>query len=118
MLLNNYTYWVDANLPPKAVEWLEGAFGVHAKHVFDIDFLTAEDLEIFQKAKDSSQNIIIITKDEDFVDLVLRKKSPPKIIWITAGNISNNELKNILLNNFIVAIEQLQNPDYYFIEIR
>src|ERR1035437_186193 len=99
MLLNDFIYWIDANLPPKTVIWLEEAFGVKAKHVFHIDFLTATDEEIFQKAADANENIIIITKDEDFVELVLRKKSPPKIVWITAGNLSNDHLKKILLEH-------------------
>jgi predicted nuclease of predicted toxin-antitoxin system len=117
MPLKNYTYWIDANLPPKTVEWLEQALGVTAKHVFNINFLTAEDNEIFQKAKDSNENVILITKDEDFIELVLRKKPPPKIIWITAGNLSNTQLREILLRNLEIAVEQLHNTEYSFIEI-
>lgn len=117
MPLNDYTYWIDANLPPKTVEWLETTFNVSAKHVFNLDLLSAEDNNIFQQAKDSGANIIILTKDEDFVDLVMRRKPPPKIIWITIGNITNIELKNILLNNFTQAVKLLHDTDNYFIEI-
>jgi predicted nuclease of predicted toxin-antitoxin system len=117
MLLKKYTYWIDANLPPKTTEWLGIAFGVQARHVFNLQFLTAEDAEIFEHAKKSTEHIIIITKDEDFIDLVLRKKPPPKVIWITAGNLSNTELKKLLLENIETAVEQLQNSEYFFIEI-
>src|SRR5437763_13344561 len=102
MQLSDYIYWIDANLPPKTTTWLEEAFGVTAKHVLQIDFLAATDNEIFQKAATSNEDIIIITKDEDFVELVLRKKPPPKIVWITAGNLSNDHLKKILLEHLPV----------------
>jgi predicted nuclease of predicted toxin-antitoxin system len=117
MQLNDYIYWVDANLPPKSAIWLHHAFGVKATHVSQIDFLTTTDDEIFQKAVGLKDNIIIVTKDEDFVELVLRKKSPPKIVWITAGNLSNDHLKRILLENLPEAIAKLSNPEYYFVEI-
>ena len=117
MLLNDHIYWIDANLPPKTTIWLEEAFGVVAKHVFYMDFLTSADEEIFQKAKDTGQSVIIITKDEDFVELVLRRKPPPKIVWITTGNLSNDHLKKILLEHLPTAIDRFINPDYYFVEI-
>lgn len=118
MQLNDYLYWIDANLPPKTVFWLSDAFGVNAEHVFSLNLLTNGDKEIFEKARQSSQQIIIITKDEDFVELVLRKKSPPKVIWITAGNLTNDQLKEILIKNLKQAVIKLQNPNEPFVEIR
>jgi predicted nuclease of predicted toxin-antitoxin system len=115
MQLNDYIYWIDANLPPQTVEWLKDAFNVTVEHVFSMNLLSAEDNEIFQIAKNSKGNIIIVTKDEDFIDLVLRKKSPPKIIWITAGNLSNRQLKTLLLNNFKTAVITLLREN--FVEI-
>jgi len=92
MQLSDFAYWIDANLHPKTSDWLQSDFGVESRHVFNMDFLAAEDAEIFSKARQEPKNVIIIPKDEDFVELVLRKKPPPKIIWITAGNLSNKEL--------------------------
>lgn len=37
-----------------------------------------------------------MTKDRDFVDLLSRLGPPPKVIWITVGNTSNQNLKRIL----------------------
>ena len=117
MQLNEYVYWIDANLPPQTVAWLSDAFNVKAVHVFSINLLSADDNEIFEIAKNSKENIIIITKDEDFIELVLKKKSPPKIIWITAGNLSNKQLRMLLLDNFKNAIITLHNPREHFVEI-
>jgi len=117
MQLNDYVYWIDANLPPQTVEWLRDTFNVKAEHVFSMNLLSADDNEIFQAAKNSKDNIIVITKDEDFIELVLKKKSPPKIIWITAGNLSNKQLKILLLDNFKAAVITLENPREHFVEI-
>jgi predicted nuclease of predicted toxin-antitoxin system len=117
MQLNDYVYWIDANLPPQTVEWLKDTFNVQAEHVFSMNLLSAEDHEIFQLAKISKNNIIVVTKDEDFIELVLKKKTPPKIIWITAGNLSNKQLKSLLLDNFKTAVITLQNPHEHFVEI-
>ncbi len=117
MRLNDYIYWIDANLPPNTAEWLKETFKVKAEHVFFMKLLSAEDNEIFQNAKNSKDSIIIITKDEDFVELVLKKKSPPKIIWITAGNLSNKQLKTLLLANFKTAVTKLHSPQEHFVEI-
>ena len=109
MQLNDFVYWIDANLPYKAVYWLHDNLGVHAEHVYKLGMLSAGDATIYEAA---------LKSDEDFVDLTLRHKTYPKIIWITAGNLSNTDLQNILLTHFETAVEKLQNPDHYFIEIR
>jgi len=38
----------------------------------------------------------VVTKDSDFVDLVLRLGPPPAISWITLGNSSNQRLQRSL----------------------
>ena len=118
MPLNDFVFWIDANLPFKAVYWLQDKFGVHAEHVYKLGLLSAGDVTIYEAAIKSNQSVIIITKDEDFADLALRRKTYPKVIWITAGNLSNNDLQHILLTHFETAVEKLQNPEHYFIEIR
>lgn len=43
---------------------------------------------------------IVITKDRDFVNLVRRRGTPPRIIWVTCGNTSNREMREILSVTF------------------
>jgi predicted nuclease of predicted toxin-antitoxin system len=62
-------------------------------------------LEIFEAAK--AQEIIFITKDSDFVDLIERLGAPPKIIWLTCGNTSNVKLREILSATLLKALELL-----------
>ena len=77
--------------------------------LYAIALRDAEDLEIFAAAK--AQNIIFITKDSDFVDLVYRLETPPKIIWLNCGNTSNARLKEILSNTLIDALNLLQSGE-------
>lgn len=41
-----------------------------------------------------------MTKDEDFVRLVERNGSPPQVIWVTSGNMSNANFQSLLLQTF------------------
>ncbi len=118
MQLNNFIYWVDANLPPLGLAtWLHEHFNVQAYHLFNFDMLTTSDEDIFAKAKKLG-NIIIITKDEDFADLVIQRKFPPFIIWITIGNVTNAILNKLIVDNFEEAVEKLLASDLGLIEIK
>ncbi|MGL5036096.1 MAG: DUF5615 family PIN-like protein, partial [Microcystaceae cyanobacterium] len=51
---------------------------------------------------------ILMTKDSDFVKLLNRLGSPPKVIWLTCGNTSNAELRKILKAALPEIMTQLQ----------
>lgn len=110
----NLEYWIDANLPPQLAIWLKESFSVNAIHLKDIGLLCASDKEILLKA--SGKPVVILTKDEDFADVLRRAKGFPKIIWITVGNISNQQLKKIILDNFAAAVSKLSH-EYNIVEI-
>jgi predicted nuclease of predicted toxin-antitoxin system len=86
--------WIDAHLSPALATWITNTFGVTAVALRDLGLRDAEDPEIFEAAK--AQGAIVMTKDSDFVDLVDRLGSPPQIIWLTCGNTSNAQLREIL----------------------
>jgi len=92
------TIWLNAHLSPKLADWISKEFDVHCVAVRDLGLRDASDIDIFNEAK--RQNAVIITKDSDFTDLVLRHNSPPQIILLTMGNTSNAELKTILSKSF------------------
>jgi predicted nuclease of predicted toxin-antitoxin system len=99
--------WLDAQLSPTIGLWLSKDLNLKIVSALDLNLLDAPDLEIFQKAK--SANAILITKDRDFVELLYRFGSPPKIIWITCGNTSKRILTEILRKNLEIALEKLEN---------
>lgn len=97
------TIWVDAQLSPAIAVWLKDSFAIHAIALRDLGLRDAEDEEIFQRAR--KDNVVIMTKDADFVLLLERLGPPPKIILLTCGNTSNSHLKNILASTFATALE-------------
>ena len=46
------------------------------------------------------ENVIFVTKDDDFITLLERLGSPPKIIWLRVGNTSNQQMRRIFTTSF------------------
>ncbi|MCY7331643.1 MAG: DUF5615 family PIN-like protein [Pseudanabaena sp. CAN_BIN31] len=84
-------------------------FNISAFALRDLGLRDAEDPEIFEAGK--AQQIIFMTKDSDFVDLVERLGSPPQIIWLTFGNTSNAQLREILTATLPRALEILATDE-------
>jgi predicted nuclease of predicted toxin-antitoxin system len=101
--------WLDAHLSPRLARWLTETFQVTALAVRDAGLREAGDEEIFFAARKSAD--VVITKDSDFVELLLRHGSPPKIIWLTCGNTSESELRQIFSANFLEALRLLNAGD-------
>lgn len=100
---------LDAQLPPAHAVWITETFEIPR---FSAQFLSlrhAEDEEIFAFSK--TKNAIVITKDDDFVSLLNRFGSPPKVIWLTCGNTSKNRLKEIFEANLASALALLETND-------
>ena len=87
--------WIDAQLPPSLARWLVQAYGVDAHHVFDIGFVGADDAVIFEAAR-AGKAAVVVTKDDDFVQLLDRRGPPPQIVWVTCGNVRNTALFEIV----------------------
>lgn len=69
----------------------------------------ADDQIIFDRAR--AENIIIVSKDIDCVDLVSRFGAPPKLIWLTCGNISNDALRSLFRARLKLALAVLATDD-------
>ena len=51
--------------------------------------------------------MVIISEDSDFVDLVLRLGTPPQVLWVTCGNLSNRRLRAVFGELFPAALQLL-----------
>lgn len=91
-------YWIDAQLPPQLADWIKWTFKVEAYSLRDLGLRDAEDEQIFQQAQ--QQGIVIISKDSDFVEMVLRLGMPPQLLWVTCGNVTNRRLQSLLTQVF------------------
>ena len=97
--------WVDAHISPRLCPRISKLFAVEAAHVRDLGLREAEDPEIFERAR--AAEVVVFTKDEDFVDLVRRLGTPPQVLWLRCGNMSNARLWFILSRTLADAIELL-----------
>jgi predicted nuclease of predicted toxin-antitoxin system len=103
------TIWLDAHLSPRLAHWLSTTFQVQAVAVREVGLRQAEDEDIFFAAR--KVEAVVVSKDNDFVGLLERHGSPPKIIWLTCGNTSEAALRNIFLVNFQEALRLLDAGD-------
>lgn len=101
--------WVDAQLPPAIAAWITEHFGIQAAAVRDLGLRDATDRQIFLAAQQAQ--VVVMTKDSDFLWLLEELGAPPRVIWITCGNTSNARLKAILDSTLTSAITLLETGD-------
>ena len=98
---------VDTQLPPSLAVYLTGK-GFDSIHTtFYTDGHLLQDNEIVEIA--IKENRIIITKDSDFLDNYILKGTPPKVVIIQLGNISNKELFSYFDKNLNKTISLLKS---------
>ena len=55
---------------------------------------------------------VVVTKDRDFVDSFLMHGEPAKLLFITTGNIPNDQLVQLLKSNWQGLLQMLNQGDY------
>jgi len=104
------TFWLDAHLDPELAPWLGANFKVIAKSLDEMGLRNAEDDELFAAGRRFTE-IVIVTKDYDFVELVQRLGAPPQVLWLNFGNMSTIKLQLKLKQSFAVALDLLRAGD-------
>jgi predicted nuclease of predicted toxin-antitoxin system len=100
------TIWLDAHLNPRLAAWLTSRFAVVGKTLKEVGLFTADDHVIFDAAR-SAGDVVIMTKDADFAQLVQRLGPPPKVIWIRCGNLPLIEYQLMLTQSLTGALDSL-----------
>lgn len=77
--------------------------------------LDATDRVIFEAAR--RVGAAVLTKDVDFVQLLERYGPPPRIVWLTCGNITNLDLRRLMETAWPRCVEPLSAGEV-LIEIR
>lgn len=98
-------FWVDAQLPPMLAEWLSREYRVDARSLRELGLRDATDIEIFQAAHEAQA--VVVSKDNDFVELVSLYGPPPKLLWVTCGNVTNRGLQAVFKETFPDALASL-----------
>lgn len=100
-------FWVDAQLPPTIATWLSERFGVGACSMRYLGLHAAKDMDIFQRAR-AAHDVVLISKDGDFVGLIDQHGAPPRLIWVTCGNVTNRRLRQVFEQLFEDALAHLE----------
>jgi predicted nuclease of predicted toxin-antitoxin system len=102
-------FLIDAQLP-KRLGFLLTSLGYDVIHTLDLPQKNATpDEEINRISLEESR--IVVSKDRDFLDSILINQKPYKLLFVTTGNISNNQLIELFKNN-IVQIVHLFETNY------
>ena len=75
------------------------------QHISDCNLSDTNDSDIWNYAK--KNDFAIVTFDSDFYDMSLINGHPPKIIWLRTGNLTTNELIQILIDNQEIIVSFL-----------
>ncbi|MBS1587607.1 MAG: DUF5615 family PIN-like protein [Bacteroidetes bacterium] len=93
-MLPDWEIWLDNNLSPVIAKWLKDYTGWDVRSFYTLDFPpTTKDDEVYWRAREKG-NVILISKDTDFPNLINRLGSPPKLVSIQIGNTDNRVLWN------------------------
>lgn len=99
-------FWLDVHLDPRLADWIAGTFGIAATSFDELGYRRTADRVIFADAK-SLGEVVIITKDSDFVALVQRLDRPPQVLWLTFGNARSSVVKSVLLATMPMILREL-----------
>jgi len=81
----------------------------------DLGLRDARDPDIFHAARRAEA--VVLTKDFDFVELVLRHGPPPAVVWVTTGNTSTRAIQDLLERTW-VRIAKLVEAGEPVVELR
>ena len=102
--------WIDAQLSPAIAAWINRTFDdIDAESVRALGLRDATDSDIFESARKA--DAVVMSKDDDFIQLIEQRGIPPKLIWITCGNTSNAFMRDILLKTLSRAADLLKSGE-------
>ena len=105
---------LDQNLSRRLLPDLEPHFpGSSQVQLQGLD--TAADLALWEFAR--AQSYTIVTKDVDFLELLLLRGFPPKVLWLNCGNVSNQAVREKLLAHVAEIHAFLASDDQGVLEI-
>ena len=106
---------LDAN-----ISWrLTNVLKQHFSDCLHVDYIglpvPAKDSEIWNYAKEN--DLIIVTNDEDFINLINLKGFPPKVVLLKVGNQSRLFIMNLIILRKNEIQELYDSKEYGLLEI-
>jgi predicted nuclease of predicted toxin-antitoxin system len=113
----DWEIWLDTNISPAIAKWMGEDTGMSVKSSYSLSLHYMEDIEIYNLAK-AEGNIILLSKDNDFTELISRLGAPPKLINIRFGNCSNSVLWGLIKPRIKDAITILTSSEIDIVEFQ
>jgi len=106
---------LDANISWRLMSILQPHFEdcFHVDHVGLV--IPAKDIEIWNYAL--INDLIIVTNDDDFLNLANQKGFPPKVVMLRTGNQSSSYLAELLVKHSDDIKNLFNSQEYGFLEI-
>jgi predicted nuclease of predicted toxin-antitoxin system len=111
-----YELWLDTHISPAIAKWMADFTGFNVKSSYSLSLHYLTDIEIYNRARDAG-NIIIVSKDTDFAELISRLGSPPKLITLKIGNCDNRTLWEFIKPHIVEAVDLLTHTDVDIVEL-
>ncbi|MEZ4827755.1 MAG: DUF5615 family PIN-like protein [Bacteroidia bacterium] len=106
---------LDENLSFRLLKKIEAVFP-YSEHVTRCGLpFPVKDYEIWNYARQN--NLIVVTFDEDFSDLLSLNGSPPKVIWLRTGNLPTSVIAAKLLASSELILSLSSDIETDIIEI-
>jgi predicted nuclease of predicted toxin-antitoxin system len=96
---------LDENLSPRPIDLTSDLYPGSA-HVHQCGLGSANDAADWEHAK--ANGFTIVSKDSDFEVRSVLPGSPPKIVWVRAGNCTTEEVEHLLRAAFVMVKQFIQ----------
>ena len=103
-------FLIDAQLPKRLAAELKQA-GFEATHTLELPEGNRTTDRALIELSTTGQSILV-TKDSDFVQSFLIKREPWKLLLVSTGNISNDDLMKLFKLNLDHIVESLTTSDF------
>ena len=104
----------DQNISPRILKKLPSEFS-ECEQVRFVGLEDASDNKIFEFAR--SNEFAIVTFDSDFVDLNALRGTPPKVIYLNTGNLTTQNVSELILNNLLTLQHYLNSDNDNILEL-
>ena len=88
---------------------MRATLSVDCDPVRDLNLHRASDPEIFRAARDAQ--VVVMTKDTDFVGLLDQHGAPPQVIMVTCGNTLNAHLRRLIRTAWPTILPMLERGE-------
>jgi len=99
-------FLVDNQLPAALARWLRDQ-GHVAEHALELNLAQAPDRFLWHYA--AEHGAVIVTKDEDFAQMVTLRPEPVPVVWLRIGNCRTPALLALFAAALPALTEQLAN---------